>query len=473
MRPGHFRLRHVLVPLAASVLASGTVSATAVATTRATTSATTSALARATDAAVTTAASLAWHAVPVQAPAGGLGTVAGGATSDILSTGNITCLSTSDCIVAGDLEDQDVYPETSRAVIWHWDGKLWASQATGISGDAALVGTACASLTECWAMGAQYVGKGLATTEGVMEHYDGTTWSPVSLPGATGVALNGVSCVSASDCLAVGNLQTATHAAHALAYRWDGKTWSALPALSPPGALWTVLEGTDCFAANDCIAVGDADNSPTGSGYFFSERFNGSSWSLISMPNKAQFNLGDATYLNLSCPSSNSCLAAGSAWHYTHGEMGLNTLFGVSFSWDGSSWTSRAWNVATCFGLCPGASSAKSPLNYERFYYPAGASCPAPGDCWVNLNLDPIVADGDPSQGVLRDNIAFAHWNGTTFQQKTVPMLGFFSSVGCLPVSGGSWCIGLGETPSAWSGTGPTRQVANVSMVGGYFTVNG
>jgi hypothetical protein len=188
MHPGHFRLRHVLVPLAASVLASGTMSATAGATTRATTRATTSALAGVTDAAVTTAASLAWHAVAVQAPAGGLGTVAGGAASDILSTGNITCLSTSDCIVAGDLEDQDVYPETSRAVIWHWDGKLWASQATGISGDAALVGTACASPTECWAMGAQYVGKGLATTEGVMEHYDGKTWSPVSLPGATGVA---------------------------------------------------------------------------------------------------------------------------------------------------------------------------------------------------------------------------------------------------------------------------------------------
>jgi hypothetical protein len=68
MHPGHFRLRHVLVPLAASVLASGTMSATAGATTRATTRATTSALAGVTDAAVTTAASLAWHAVAVQAP---------------------------------------------------------------------------------------------------------------------------------------------------------------------------------------------------------------------------------------------------------------------------------------------------------------------------------------------------------------------------------------------------------------------
>ncbi len=470
MRPGHFRLRHVLVPLAASMLASGTVTAAAGATTNAAT-VTTSAATATSSPAVATAVSLDWHAVPVQAPTGGLGTVAGGATSDTLSTGNITCLSTSDCIVAGDLEDQDVYPETSRALIWNWDGKAWASQTTGTSGDGALVGTACASPTQCWAVGAQYVGKGLATTEGLMEHYDGKSWSPASLPGATGVALNSVSCTSTSDCVAVGNLQTATHAAHALAYGWDGKTWSQLPALSPPGALWTVLQGTDCFAPNDCIAVGDADNSLKGSGYFFSERFNGSSWSLISMPNTAKFNLGDATYLNLSCPSSNSCLAAGSAWGYTHGAMGLNVLFGVGFSWDGRAWASRAWKAATCFGLCPGASGAKSPLNYERFYYPAGASCPAPGDCWANLNLDPIVADGNPRQGVLRDDIAFAHWNGTTFQQKTVPVLGFFSSVGCLPSSGGSWCIGLGETPSAWSGTGPSRQVADVSMVGGYFTV--
>ena len=456
MPAGHPQLRHLLVPLAASLLAAAFVGAAASTT---------------ASAATATATSLDWHAAPVQAPAGGIGPASGGEPSEVLSTGNITCLSTSDCMVAGSVTDANVYPETSRVVIWNWDGKVWASQPTGMSGNGALVGTGCAIPTDCWATGARYLGKQLTTTVGLIEHYNGKSWSPSSLPSPAGVALNGVSCTSTSDCLAAGNRQTAKNAAHALAYRWDGETWTALAVLSPPGALWTVLDGTDCFSPNDCIAVGDADNSLTGSGYFFSERYNGSSWSLISMPNNAKFNMGDDTYLNLSCPSANSCLAAGSAWHYTHGEMGMNDLFGLSFSWDGKSWTSRAWDAATCFGLCPGAYSAKNPLNYEMFYYPGGSSCTAPSDCWVNLTLDPLVADGNPTHGMLKDDITFARWDGTTFQLERVPVPGFFSSIGCLPTTAGTWCIGLGETAGAWSVTNGYRQPTKVSMVAGYFTV--
>jgi hypothetical protein len=455
MRAGHPQLRHLLLPLAASLLASAFLSTAANATANVTAAKTTS---------------LNWHAVPVQPPPGGVGPAPGGVPYDVLSTGNITCLSPSDCVVAGSLEDSDAYPETSRLVIWRWDGKVWGSQSTGTSADGALVGTACASPTDCWATGAKFIGKQLSTSVGLIEHYNGKSWAPFPLTDADGVALNSVSCTSPSDCLAAGNRQTATKAAHALAYLWDGKTWTALAPLSPLGALWTVLDGIDCFSPNDCIAVGAADNSSTGSGYFFSERFNGKSWSLISMPNNAKFDMGNDTYLNLSCASANICLAAGSAWHYTHGEMGMNDLFGLNFSWDGKSWASRAWDAASCFGLCPGAYNTKNPLNYERFYYPAGASCTAPGNCWASLTLDPLVGDGDPSQGMLKDDITFAHWDGASFQLKRAPVLGFFSSIGCLPTSGGTWCIGLGETGIAWAVRDGYREPAKVSMVGAYFT---
>lgn len=455
MRKGHFGSWRLPGVVATVVLALGFVVAVAGPT-------------PAVTAAAATSASLGWHPVVVQAPPGGTGKVVYGVPQDLLSTGNVTCLSRSDCVVAGYLEDDDADPNTYRSVAWRWDGKAWMAQSTGVAGDAGLVDTACPTAHDCWAVGARFEGKA-ASSVGLVDHYNGKTWSPSPLPGAAGVALNGISCPSVSDCVAVGNLQTSTDAAHAVAYRWNGTAWSVSAAPSPTGAMWTVLESIDCVTAQDCIVVGDAENSLSGSGYFFGERFNGASWSLLHLPNPAEFNLGNATSLNLSCPSDGRCVAVGSAWHYTKGQQGLNSLFGVSYVWDGKAWESRAWDADTCFGLCPGTASATSPLAWERFYYPDGESCVTPTDCWVGVSLDSIVAEGYRGQGPLDDDIVLAHWDGTTFKLSKGPSLGFISAVGCLPDGAGSWCVGLGEAPSAWAGTGTSRQPSKVKMTGGYF----
>ena len=68
-----------------------------------------------------------------------------------------------------------------------------------------LLGTTCANALECWGVGATVPNGG--TDDPLFEQWDGTNWtlspSPAP-PGADGYGLFGVTCVSGSDCWAVG-----------------------------------------------------------------------------------------------------------------------------------------------------------------------------------------------------------------------------------------------------------------------------
>lgn len=384
-------------------------------------------------------ASLDWSPVPVQAPKGGID------TSDLLSTGNMTCRSRSDCVVAGYVESYATVStgpaEVYHGVIWHWDGKIWSVQGTGVSGSVGLVDTACPSITDCWAVGASFVGKLLEQPVGLIDHYNGTTWSPSTMPDPNGVAFNGISCTSPSNCVAVGNRELSASSAVPLAYRWDGKSWSSLPIPKPTGALWTVLDAVDCFSPTSCIALGDADNSSKGPGYFFGEALSGASWSLFNMPNTQKFDMGNLTGLyGLSCPQGNSCLAVGSALGYTAGQSGADFPGGVADTWDGTSWA-----------------SVKSPSPPEGGSYILYTdSCLASTDCWVALGFPSIL-------GPLNHNIPLAHWNGSSFTVSTAPTMGFMAAIGCLDINVGTWCIGLGEAAG--------KKLSSATMAGGDFLV--
>jgi hypothetical protein len=232
--------------------------------------------------------------------------------------------------------------------------------------------------------------------------------------------------------------------------------------------MWTILDSVVCFTATDCLVVGDARNSVTGPAYFFGEHFNGTSWSLSTMPNPAKFNMGNATFLSLYCPAPSRCLALGSGWGYTDGREGLNTLSGVGYSWDGKSWAAKNWPSSTCFGQCRSQASAGA-LAYQAFYYPDEGSCTTPKDCWVGVSLNDDVVEGYPGHGPLENAIAIAHWDGTAFRLSQASPKGFIYAVGCLPVTAGTWCVGIGEAPSDWVGKGTARQPSKVVMTGGYF----
>jgi hypothetical protein len=88
-----------------------------------------------------------------------------------------------------------------------------------------LSSVSCTATTACVAVGS-YVNDG--DTVALAERWNGTAWTNQATPnpaGGTEIALNGVSCPSATKCLAVGSYEGA-HGILPLAERWNGSKWT-------------------------------------------------------------------------------------------------------------------------------------------------------------------------------------------------------------------------------------------------------
>ena len=95
-----------------------------------------------------------------------------------------------------------------------------------------LSGVSCLRARGCMAVGA--VPGGFVPDGGVVEHWNGLSWSIQSLPGSpSALSLGAVSCVSGS-CVVVGSLTT-SGGRRALAERWNGSSWKAQAPPTPAG----------------------------------------------------------------------------------------------------------------------------------------------------------------------------------------------------------------------------------------------
>lgn len=84
--------------------------------------------------------------------------------------------------------------------------------------------------------------------------------------------LYGVSCISASTCVAVGDYVTSNGASKTLVERWNGTAWAVQSSPNPSSASY--LNGVSCTSASACIAVG---HYVSGSSVTLAERWDGTS----------------------------------------------------------------------------------------------------------------------------------------------------------------------------------------------------
>ena len=221
---------------------------------------------------------------------------------------------------------------------------------------ASLLGAvSCPSAVSCTAVGAYFIGGGTELT--LAEHWNGSAWVIQSTPNPAAASrslLRGVSCTSASACVAVGTEVTRAGQILPLAERWNGSSWSLIPPV-PGGPLAAV----SCSSASACTAVG-------GLGSPLAERWNGSTWTIQPI---ASLSGATSTALNaVSCPSASSCLAVG---HWVNG----GHAFALAERWNGSSWF---------FELPPNQSSSFNDLS--------AVSCAAATACSaVGTFTDPIT----------------------------------------------------------------------------------
>jgi hypothetical protein len=240
----------------------------------------------------------------------------------------VACTSAAACIAVGYFAN----PYFTQTLAEAWNGHRWSVQRTpnvpnptsSVWGQ--LNGIWCVSAKACTAVG-DY--EGTVTQSTLAESWNGTTWSikaTPNLPGEPGNALNSVSCRSARQCLAVGEYTTKANNAGPLAEAWNGKAWSVQKTPAPKGTQNSYLYGAFCPSALVCLAVGSAaagDTSRT-----LAEQWNGHTWSVKSAPSPA----GSAQLLGIWCLSARACVAVGSA------SSGIVTTT-LAQTWTGSAWS--------------------------------------------------------------------------------------------------------------------------------------
>jgi hypothetical protein len=308
---------------------------------------------------------------------------------------------------------------TTRPLVERWNGRRWSVMSTpktaGIA--SALVSVSCASAKSCVA-----VGNSRATAKSpsipLIARWNGAHWSFQHAPlpaGATGTYIKGVSCASATSCVAVGNYTSAFTSGAPVALRSNGKGWSLMKLPAPGKAAATSLDGVSCTGKGSspvCWAVGSYVVSLEGTPFYtVTERLVHGKWALVRSANYHKTHSSALTAV--SCASPKSCLAIG---NWSHGS---GATFGAR--WNGSKWT----EVRT-----------PNPRGFT-FSSLAAISCPSASRC---------VATGTYSMGTPKSLTLVEQWNGNAWQLQPSPQPPKSASSALMGVScvSATRCIAVG-----------------------------
>ncbi len=282
-----------------------------------------------------------------------------------------------------------------------------------------LASVACASATSCFTVGDFTSGRWNDTD---IAHWNGATWSVqsspnVSVPADGGSYLDGVACASTSMCFAVG-FSESNGVDKPLIEQWNGVSWTTVASANPFGSQFTDLFAVTCASTTECFAVGSYKRSSTDKTLI--ERWNGTSWSIVSSPNVA--GAQTSTLLGVACASANVCFAAGGAAN------GITPRTLVE-RWNGSTWSIVA---------SPTPTGSDSP-NLRSVSCPTVSSCFAAGDSQASSTVTPLVE----------------HWGGTGWSIMTTPKVSGtvddgFRGVSCAT---GTQCVAVGELVRSVDGT--------------------
>jgi hypothetical protein len=273
-------------------------------------------------------------------------------------------------------------PNRNQILLEHWNGTSWSVRATPATAgpDSQIQGMASTGKDDVWAVGTtgDFLG---GTSQTFAMHWNGSSWALVPTPSFTSAALQAVAARSPSDAWASGG-----NDAGGLLEHWDGSTWSAVAgapgsgdlsdvALVPHGSVWAVgtssdpntgaattfaehrvngswvrtptpspldtdsddvnsLDGVTALSPTNAWAVGTVGNQDTGVPYrSFILHWNGSKWRRVSSPSPDPG--GDPLFAVLA-------RGAKDVWAAGYGvERGIKSR-AVIEHWNGTKWTYSA-----------------------------------------------------------------------------------------------------------------------------------
>lgn len=195
--------------------------------------------------------------------------------------------------------------------------------------------------------------------------------------------LAGVSCVSVTACVAVGNYTGAAGKWRGYAAIWTAGKWKLQTTPGIPHQSQMTFESVNCPATTTCVAAGFSQYPGE---HAATERWSGGKWRMMTMPSR-----GAAALESVSCPTTSRCLAVG-----VHGYGAL------AESWNGTRWSVQKSPVTT--------GSFTGDLLFS-------VSCVTPAECVaVGSRYNPKTK---PSRRTYR-NLA-EEWNGSTWRVQKTP----------------------------------------------------
>jgi hypothetical protein len=266
-----------------------------------------------------------------------------------------------------------------------------------------LQSVAAISATNAWAVGS-------TTTSGLVMHWNGAQWRSVTAPGMAGYYLTDVEASSASNVWIFGASNYGVQVG--LILRWNGTGWLKVPlpaGVIPNGAVVSSPSSAWIIGTQLC---GDSGNTLPCETTLY--HWNGSAWTPYQVPTLVDTISGSGASDVWAAGEGGATLAAQSSYSL------------VAFRWNGSAWKAV-------------------PMPHPHSSGWAGITVASPGNVWLAAWLA-----GQAGQGFA------LHWNGTRWQQYTVPKSIASNNA---PVADGGAGVWLGSwahwTGSHWVNTVP------------------
>jgi hypothetical protein len=226
--------------------------------------------------------------------------------------------------------EQDGWSASGRSLMAHFDGSRWTTQPGPELGPRqwALNAFAPLATNDIWGVG--FSSASSTATQALISHYDGTIWVAVPGPSVNGVSstLSGITRIPHRDELwAVGQVSSGT-TTNTLIEHYNGTTWTVVPSPSPGGS--SSLSSVSASAANDVWAAGQYFNGKLQA--TLTEHYDGTRWSTVPSPNEG----AAGNWLNavLALSPTTAWAVGGSVT----GDGGM-PKYALIEHYDGTSWT--------------------------------------------------------------------------------------------------------------------------------------
>ncbi len=267
-----------------------------------------------------------------------------------------------------------------------------------------VTGMAALSATDVWAVGWMYVNppNRMLFTQPLIEHWDGVTWTAQAAPTPPdrNTYLFAVTAVSASDIWAVGAITpegaTTLSVLQPLTLHFDGSAWSQIAAPVVPGESPRALLSSVTAAGPDNVWAAGRDGA---SGLVL--HWNGTAWASVGVPGASGVVRDQLDWNSISAVSARDVWLVGER---RLGQFGKNGTQPVAAHWNGIAWALE--NTP----LPPGIQNRL-----------ASVAARAPDDAWAvgEVGTPPDWPTATPNMRVL----PFAlRWNGARWAEIPVPV---------------------------------------------------